>query len=341
VCGGSLLRQGSLAPHSRTEIPLTQGKVARIDAEGWPLILDVGVDEHTVAVEGEEGPVLRHHRREPRVLTDAQEAELVFGQCGRDDDPAFVLEGDVAPVEELVVLGKDQKAVVAVEPLRVRRAPPGFDVRGHEDGGHLDTGHGAPRAPQFQQELAETALTDAGLAQFLPLRDLGHRVDLTSEPLQVVGRALVVLEPEDELARRVGPPDDVEEKDPAFVLERAVVDLAVEQVNLLAGLLGIDYPVVRAVLLLPLPEQEVATQVVLVLRQCLLLDAGDKEDDDLLALGRHDALADRVVRLIPPLLGQFRPCVFGSDLQEGHVHGEVSPANDNCLIQGKCRPMAL
>ena len=145
------------------------------------------------------------------------------------------------------------------------------------------------------------------------------------EALQVVGRPLVVFEPEDELAGRAGLAQGAEEEDAALVLEGRVVDLPVEQVDLVAGPPGADDPVVRPVLLLPLPEEDVAAEVVAVLRQRLLLDPGDEEEDDPLPLGRDHPPAERVVRLVPPAPGQLGPGVPGPDHQEGQVHGKAHP----------------
>jgi hypothetical protein len=149
-----------------------------------------------------------------------------------------------------------------------------------------------------------------------------------------------VLQAEDEPTRPVRPQDGVEEEDPALVLERGVVDLPVEQVDLVARGPGVDDPVVGAVLLLALPEQEVAAEVVLVLGQRLLLDPGDEKDDDLLALGGDDAPADRVVRLVASPRGQLGPRVLLADRQEGHVH-EAPPPRLRGPLRDRARPLAL
>jgi hypothetical protein len=99
------------------------------------------------------------------------------------------------------------------EALGVRRATPGFDVRRHQHRGQFDAGDGTPRPPQLQQPLAKPPLSDAGLSDLLPLGDVGDRFNGTAESLQVIGRALIVFEPENELARLLGSGDRVEEYD--------------------------------------------------------------------------------------------------------------------------------
>ena len=82
---------------------------------------------------------------------------------------------------------------------------------------------------------AESPLADAGLAQLLPLRHVRYGLGLFGEAFQVVGRALVVFEAEGEPAQWVRAALGVQQDHPALVLERAVVNLTVEQVDLVAG----------------------------------------------------------------------------------------------------------
>ena len=114
------------------------------------------------------------------------------------------------------------------------------------------------------------------------------------------------------------------QRHPTPVLERRVMDFAIEKMDLITVGGGGGDPLVGAPLEFPLPVKRVAGDGVLIRGKAFLLDARYEQDDKVLSLGRKRSLAESPPTVIPPDPRQLRAGVFHSYFQ-GFDHSARLP----------------
>lgn len=212
-----------------------------------------------------------------------------------------------------------------VDLLYWARIRPGLDVARPEHARLLHPGYGAGSCPQFQEVPAEDALRDPpALGQHL-------FVDAAQSSVRddgILGRPFSNLVPkgdrfgydsrdfEHELTGFVRMTLPVGEDDAAMVREGHMVAISIEQVDLLAVLRCVGYPVVRSVPLLAFPEEQVVQQEVVVLGKAILLLVGDEEDDEVSARRRVDTTAQSLEASNPPEFRERGAIIGGAYVQD-------------------------
>ncbi|KJZ10015.1 hypothetical protein TW86_14695 [Halomonas sp. S2151] len=111
----------------------------------------------------------------------------------------------------------------------------------------------------------------------------------------------------------------------AKVLERRVVNITIEQMDLIAIAVCANDTIVGPVLTLAFPVEPTAFNMVMVLGECALFFLGDEKHDKLAFLGRHYASRYCLEALKSPMLGKLWALIAFALLQTVEINRHPFP----------------